>query len=285
MSPDSKKPAVGVTIQSRARSDSIDSASAPSVRTPRTARFAEATAVHSPIEPSEASKSPFARLGLSDKSKTQHAAAQPSDVGFGYISQNDGVGQVRSTLTVDDARYLPPSTPKSPLKSPLKSALKSPGAPPRVIENPLSPTFKEEQELEVQEKTTEKKQAKDLVSSRTPVEIFLRLLTSLAEIQNPCANGQGLSTRHQLQLQSHRARNGSIYLCHLQCDQSHSSAQQPSTMGQGYTRMAPDYHPRHCQHLSPHGYRCLLCLVAWRSSAGREGGCLLHHVCRCLLHL
>ena len=164
MSPESKKSVAGVTIQTRARTNSTDSSSAPSVRTPRAARFAEATAVYSPIEPSEASKSPFAKLSSSEKPKAQQAA-QPSDVGFGYISQNEGRSQIRNTLTVDDARNLPPSTPKSPLKSPLKSALKSPGAPPRVIENPLSPTFKEEEQLEVQEKTTEKKQAKDLVSS------------------------------------------------------------------------------------------------------------------------
>lgn len=170
MSSDGKKATVGVTIQSRSRSDSNSSASAPSVRTPRTARFAEATAVHSPIEPSEASKSPFARFTSNDKSKPQQTA-QPSDVGFGYISQNDGVGQVRNTLTVDDARYMPPATPKSPLKSPLKSALKSPGAPPRVIENPLSPTFKEEEDLEKHEKVTEKKQAKDLVSSEASMQI------------------------------------------------------------------------------------------------------------------
>ena len=169
MSPESKKSAVGVTIQTRARTNSTDSSSAPSVRTPRAARFAEATAVYSPIEPSEASKSPFAGLSSTTEKPKAQQAAQPSDVGFGYISQNEGASHVRNTLTVDDARNFPPSTPKSPLKSPLKSALKSPGAPPRVIENPLSPTFREEQQLEVQEKATEKKQAKDLVSLRISI--------------------------------------------------------------------------------------------------------------------
>lgn len=64
-----------------------------------------------------------------------------------------------------DRRHLPPPTPASPLKSPLKSALKSPGAAPRKFDNPLSPTFQEEQILEKHEEDTEKEQASDLVSN------------------------------------------------------------------------------------------------------------------------
>ena len=221
MSSEGRKTASGVTIQTRARTNSTDSSSAPSVRTPRAARFAEATAVHSPIEPSEASKSPFAKLSSTDKSKPQQAA-QPSDVGFGYISQNDGASHIRNTLMVDDARNMPPSTPKSPLKSPLKSALKSPGAPPRVIENPLSPTFKEEEHLEKQEKATEKTQARDLVSSHPQqLECFNKVSSdtnSSTETKDSSAHGKGVPARHQFQLQSDRTRYGSNDLFHLQRD-------------------------------------------------------------------
>jgi hypothetical protein len=61
-----------------------------------------------------------------------------------------------------DRRYLPPPTPKTPLKS----ALKSPGAPPRTpgAISIMSPTFREEHQLEKREAMTDKEQAKDLVS-------------------------------------------------------------------------------------------------------------------------
>ncbi|EMR61840.1 hypothetical protein UCREL1_11247 [Eutypa lata UCREL1] len=51
-----------------------------------------------------------------------------------------------------------PMTPKSPLKS----ALRVPGTPGRRFDNPLSPTFREEEILEKREKDTDKEQAKDL---------------------------------------------------------------------------------------------------------------------------
>ncbi|PSE33093.1 hypothetical protein C7G84_19330, partial [Acinetobacter baumannii] len=46
--------------------------------------------------------------------------------------------------------------------SPLKSAMRVPGTPARKIENPLSPTFREEEILEKREKDTDKEQANDL---------------------------------------------------------------------------------------------------------------------------
>jgi hypothetical protein len=55
-----------------------------------------------------------------------------------------------------------PMTPRSPLKS----AMKVPGTPGRALQNPMSPTFLEEQVLEKREKMTEKEQARDLVSRR-----------------------------------------------------------------------------------------------------------------------
>lgn len=47
----------------------------------------------------------------------------------------------------------------------LKSAMKVPGTPARKIENPLSPTFREEDLYEKRESKTEKEQARDLVSN------------------------------------------------------------------------------------------------------------------------
>jgi hypothetical protein len=71
--------------------------------------------------------------------------SQPSDIGFGYIQQsNESVSM--------------PMTPASPLKS----AMRIPGTPGRKFDNPLSPTFREEQILEKHEEMTEKEQAKDL---------------------------------------------------------------------------------------------------------------------------
>jgi len=145
-----------VTTRSRTSSNS---SSVPSLKTPRTPRFAEATAVHSPIEPSQSTRSPFADP---PGTMTNHyqPQPQPSDVGFGYISESDPSKHATYpgvAVEEDDksTRYLTPGTP-------LKSAMKSPGLP-RNIKSPLSPTFREEQVLEKQESLTEKEQAKDLV--------------------------------------------------------------------------------------------------------------------------
>lgn len=81
------------------------------------------------------------------------AQSQPSDIGFGYISQNDPSRH---------SQGVPVEIPATP-GSPLKSAMRVPGTPGRRIDNPLSPTFREEQVLEKHEELTEKEQAKDLV--------------------------------------------------------------------------------------------------------------------------
>ncbi|KAK5663637.1 hypothetical protein OQA88_4068 [Cercophora sp. LCS_1] len=116
---------------------SSSSTSSSLAKPPRTPRFAEATAVHSPIEPK---KLPFSE-------RAQFANAQPGDVGFGYIGGSNN----RESVAV-------PMTPRSPLKS----AMKVPGGAPRTFTNPLSPTFREEEALEKREKSTEKDQARDL---------------------------------------------------------------------------------------------------------------------------
>ena len=55
-----------------------------------------------------------------------------------------------------------PMTPKSPLKS----AMRVPGTPGRRIENPLSPTFREEDILESKERDTEAAQKKDRCAAK-----------------------------------------------------------------------------------------------------------------------
>lgn len=147
MATNGNKKSVTVNVKSIVKRNSQDSL-APSLKTPRTARFAEATSVYSPID----ARSPFA------DPPTNHYTpqAQPSDVGFGYVQSVE--------MEETDNRYLPPPTPKTPLKS----ALKSPGAPPRTPGAEtmiLSPTFREEQVLEKREAMTEKEQAADLVST------------------------------------------------------------------------------------------------------------------------
>ncbi|KAF2666036.1 hypothetical protein BT63DRAFT_47411 [Microthyrium microscopicum] len=140
-----------VTI-SRDRSDST--ASAP-LKSPRTARFAEATAVYSPID---APKNPF------KDPPTNHYAPQPqvSDLGFGFVNQRASAMTVEMEET--DERYLAPMSAKPRIDLPLKSALKSPGAAPRNMDTILSPTFREEQVLEKSEQQTEVEQKKDIKS-------------------------------------------------------------------------------------------------------------------------
>ena len=137
-----------VTVEKRSSKDSL---APPSLKSPRTARFAEATSVYSPID----NRSPF-----SQDLPLNHYKPQPqvSDVGFGYVQSVE--------MEETDRKYLPPPTPKTPLRS----ALKSPGAPPRTPGQEtmiLSPTFREEQILEKREASTEKEQAKDLVCPNT----------------------------------------------------------------------------------------------------------------------
>lgn len=142
---DEKKRPAPLVMERKSSTDS-DSSSESSLKGPRTPRFAEATTVHSPVEPSKDGRSPFADP---PQPKTQFAMpqSQPSDIGFGYISDNR-----HSHVEI-------PITPASPLKS----AMKVPGSAPRKIDNPLSPTFREEQVMEKHETMTEKEQAKDLV--------------------------------------------------------------------------------------------------------------------------
>lgn len=130
----------GVASENHSSSDDTGTTS---LRSPRTARFAEATSVHSPVGANGNSTSPFA-----DPPSQPECQHDVSDVGFGYVSASD------------PARHASHSRPPA---SPMKSALKTPGTPGRGL-NPLSPTFREEFYAEKHEKSAEKDNARDLVS-------------------------------------------------------------------------------------------------------------------------
>ncbi|KAI2638049.1 hypothetical protein GGS21DRAFT_538335 [Xylaria nigripes] len=137
-----RRPAALNLTPSRSSSTDGSFTTTSSLKPPRTPRFAEATTVHSPIDPPGSDNQNVAW------NQTSHTAqAQPGDVGFGYIN--------------DDVRTQTINMPMTP-KTPLKSAMKMPGTPGRRFDNPLSPTFREEEILESREKDTEAAQKKDV---------------------------------------------------------------------------------------------------------------------------
>src|SRR4051794_5430460 len=113
-----------------------------SLKSPRTARFAEATSIHSPIERTEAGRSPFA-----DPPKSQAQSGGVGDLGFGYVAANNA------------AQHADDQVPMSPFRPDLKVPQTAKSL------NPLSPTFREEYMLEKQEKKAEVENARDLVST------------------------------------------------------------------------------------------------------------------------
>lgn len=142
-----------VTIERRSSEHSVNT------KASRPARFAEATSVHSPVEP------PRIPLPV----PTNHYKPQPqvADIGFGYMQSVE--------MEETDRKYLPPPAPMTPLKS----AMKSPGAPPRTpggAASIMSPTFMQEQALEKREVKAEKEQANDMkIKVRVRIaKIFLR---------------------------------------------------------------------------------------------------------------
>lgn len=142
-----KRPAPLVSVRTSSSFSSEDS-----LKISRTPRFFEATAVYSPVDgPVDQHRSPFDESRQPQRNSYM-AQPQPADVGFGYISASRHDQGVPIEM---------PITPGSPLKS----AMRLPGAAARAIENPLSPTFREEEILEKREQMTEKEQAKDLVSA------------------------------------------------------------------------------------------------------------------------
>lgn len=145
-----------------------------SVKTPRAARFAEATSVNSPIGPTTTGRSPFADPPV--QTTYLMPQPQPSDVGFGYVSDN------QASKHTSFAGVEVPLTPSSPLKS----ALKPPGTPARFA-NPLSPTFQEEQVLEKHEDQAEKQNAADLVMKPFPGTRPTINMQAESENSSPCS--------------------------------------------------------------------------------------------------
>ncbi|OIW34961.1 hypothetical protein CONLIGDRAFT_32314 [Coniochaeta ligniaria NRRL 30616] len=133
-----KKRTLALTLTPVRTASTDSSSTSSSLKPPRTPRFAEATAVHSPVEPR---KMPFSDR----KEKFEVPQVQVGDLGFGYINEK------RESVAM-------PASPRSPLKS----AMRFPGSPRTINGNPLSPTFREETILERREEHTEKEQARDL---------------------------------------------------------------------------------------------------------------------------
>jgi len=153
MSTNEKKVVATTTIERRSSENSVNTGA------PRAARFAEATSVHSPVEPP--------RIPLPVPTNHYRPQPQVADIGFGYMQPVE--------MEETDRKYLPPPVPMTPLKS----AMKSPGAPPRTpggAASIMSPTFRQEQMLEKREAKAEKEQANDLkIKVRVRLaKIFLR---------------------------------------------------------------------------------------------------------------
>jgi hypothetical protein len=142
-SPDEKRTEIEYGAYSEA--SSITS----SIKAPRTPRFAEATSFNSPILPS--GPNPFL-----EPANERRLRGKPSDIGFGYVGS-----------TMADEIEARPQVPMTPLRS----ALKSPGMAPRKFDNPLSPTFREEDIVEKRETQTAKQQKRDLVGSLLVVAV------------------------------------------------------------------------------------------------------------------
>ena len=161
----------GVIATARSRSSSASSSSGKlSQRSPRVARFAEATSVNSPIDPPAKGRNPFA--GAPIATHYLRPQAQVADVGFGYMA--------------DDIKHSTVEVPMTP-RTPMRSALKTPNTAGRVLD-PRSPTFKEEVKVEEEEVKTDKQNAKDMkVKKRVRVaKFFLRGVNFRRHYEHKC---------------------------------------------------------------------------------------------------
>ena len=196
--------------------------------------------------------SPFADPPRKAKTNSYMAQAQPSDIGFGYIAQDDEHVEV-------------PMTPASPLKS----AMKMPGATSRWEANPLSPTFHEEQALEKKEELTEKEQAKDLVSKMLCAPCYISPSTNEpAESQDQSAGSEVHAPRRQLQLQSHRSLHALHNFDHLPHHQGPTSQEQSPSLGRWNQDMAAVGSPLYVKRIPPALLDRSLRLLERRPQAG-----------------
>lgn len=169
-----------VTTEERSSSEWSSS----SLKGGRTARFAEATMIHSPTSPGDTGRSPFA-----DPPSNSQTPPDVSDLGFGYVAASDPAKHVsHHDIPANDQ----------------KGSLKVPGTPGRTL-NPLSPTFREEFFVEKQEKVTEKENQRDLVSECERTRSLSWILTWVAiAYQVACSGSQGVPSFHQPWLQYDR---------------------------------------------------------------------------------
>lgn len=232
---DKKRPAaLNLTPNRSASTDSSSSGS--SLKPPRTPRFAEATSVHSPVE---APLSPFA-----PHERSEMAQSQPGDIGFGYINNRESVNV--------------PMTPKTPLKS----AMRVPGTPARKFENPMSPTFKEEEFLDKRESHTSKAQRRDLVRlcyyhagrASSPAN-------SSTEDKNSSPNGQVCSSRCQLQLCPYHHLDAVCLLLDFQRNKIAASSEWSACLVGEEQDLASDSDSRRGRHLTARMHHCFRCLL------------------------
>lgn len=248
----------GPSISIRTRDDSADSQ-----KSPRAARFAEATSVDSPID------APIGGFRFNETPYTPVESCKPQlqagDIGFGYINDRRSMAEVphvEMPASEHDIQALPVSPgPKSPLKSAMKSPrtrkpagldlpLKSPTfqqplkSPLFQEEAILSPTWREEKLLERRETRTSKRQQEDLVSL-TKLTLTLQTDDSSAASQNTCSHGQTHTPIHKLLLQSHRPCYGWHCYYRLRIIEKPASTQRPPTLGARYPTLASDYRPLH----------------------------------------
>lgn len=244
----------GPSISIRTRNDSGDSQ-----KSPRVARFVEATSVDSPIG------APVGGFRFNETPYTPVESCKPQlqagDIGFGYINDRRSMAEVphvEMPASEHDIQALPVSPgPKSPLKSAMKSPriekparldlpMKSPTfqqplkSPLFQEEAILSPTWREEKLLEKRETRTSKRQQEDLVSL-THVMRIANTDCPAAASQSARTHGQTHTSVHELLLQSHCPCHG--WHCHYRLRRiiKTAPAQQPPTLGTWHSTLASDH--------------------------------------------
>lgn len=163
-------------------------------------------------------------------------------------------------------------------KTPLKSAMKVPGTPARPFDNPLSPTFREEDILEKRELSTEKEQARDVVCSIVYSPSRNHLTYTLVENQGSRSDGQVRPSRCQLQLLPDHSFHAFIDFCRVQCHPSPSVPEPHALLGHQHQRLAPEARPLYGLRVPPCLYPCLRCVLSRRSQARRESRHVLYSV-------
>ena len=141
----------------------------------------------------------------------------------------------------------------------------------------LSPTFREERLLEKREESTEKEQAKDLVSEICSqyTNAYSHTDSQLAESQSPRPRRQDPPPEHKLRLLLHCPLHAQHDFFNLQRYKGPPCPEQPPTLGAGDKDLAADDPPRYCLHLAASVCYCALAIPQGQSEEGGEGGDIL----------